>query len=240
MPEFATLPGRRMPPCFGGCAEWVQLRIMTDVQHSLATYVSDMLALEEHVCVPFRTQRDDTDVQSFPQASALVQRILTLSETHIQALQSALDALGGHPAHPVKSAFTNIEGWAASAIDKMRKTKVAKALRDDYTALALCTASYTMLLTTAHAFKNEQLAQLALRHLHDYTQAIVDIGDALPLVVVRDLNQTGMPADESIAPRAQSEARAAWRSGETATTTTGTIESDATINRGQSGTYPTI
>jgi ferritin-like metal-binding protein YciE len=201
-----------------------------------------MLALEEHVCIPFRTQRDDADVRSVPQAAALVQRITSLAETHVQSLQSALDALGGHPPHAAKSAVTNIEGWFAGAIDKMRKTKVAKNLRDDYTVLALCSASYTMLLTTAHAFGNEQVAQLAQRHLHDYTQAIVDIGDALPLVVVRDLNESGMPAEEAIGPRTQAEARAAWRSGETAATatTTGTIESDATLNRSKSPTYPTI
>lgn len=107
-----------------------------------------MLALEEHVCVPFRTQRDDGDFRNIAAAATLAGRLTSLAETHIQALQSALDSLGGHPAHGVKSAFTNIEGRVASAIDKIRKTKVAKGLRDDYTALALCTASYSMLLTT--------------------------------------------------------------------------------------------
>ena len=213
---------------------------MADVQHSLATYVSDMLALEEHVCVPFRAQSDDADFRAIPQAATLTQRLTTLSETHIQTLRSALDALGGHPGHAAKSALTNIEGWFASAIDKMRKTKVAKGLRDDYTAIALCTASYSMLLTTANAFDNASVAQLAQRHLQDYAQAIVDIGDALPFIVVDDLNQTGMPVDTRIADRSQTEIRAAWRTGEQATTTTGTIESDASLNRTKGGTYPTV
>lgn len=213
---------------------------MTDVQHSLATYVSDMLALEEHVCVPFRTQRDDADFRNFAKASALAQTLTSLSETHIQALRSALDSLGGHPAHAAKSAVTNVEGWFASAIDKMRKTKVAKGLRDDYTAIALCTASYSMLLTTANALGNAALAQLAQRHLQDYTQAIVDIGDALPFVVVEDLSQTGVPVDSAVAATSQAQIRASWRAGEHPTTTIGTIESDASINRTGGGTYPTV
>ena len=213
---------------------------MKDVQHSLATYVSDMLALEEHVDGPFRTQRDDQDFRSVAAAAPLAGRLASLSETHIQALRSALDSLGGHPAHGAKSMVTNIEGWFASAIDKIRKTKVAKGLRDDYTVLALCTASYSMLLTTAHAFDNENVAQLAQRHLQDYAQMLVDVADALPFVVIDDLNQTGMPVDSAVAARSQTEIRAAWRSGEHATTTTGTIESDASINRGAGGTYPTI
>jgi ferritin-like metal-binding protein YciE len=199
-----------------------------------------MLALEEHVCVPFRSQRDDAEMRDAPHVAALVQRITSLAETHVQALRSALDALGGHPPHAAKSAITNVEGWFASAIDKMRKTKVAKNLRDDYTVLALCTASYTMLLTTAHAFGNDGVAQLAQRHLRDYAQAIVDVAETLPSVVLRDLDADGMSAEESIVPRTQEEARAAWRSGETAATTTGTIETDATINRSKSPTYPTI
>lgn len=214
---------------------------MADVQHSLATYVSDMLALEEHVFVPFKTQRDDADFRSFAQAATIVQRITSLSETHVQALRGALDSLGGHPAHAAKSALTNIEGWFAGAIDKMRKTKVAKGLRDDYTAIALCTAGYTMLLTTAIAFGNENVVQLARRHLQDYAQAIVDISDALPLVVLHDLQAEGMPVDSAPAARSQAEIRAAWRTGERAQTTTGTIESEATLNRGTGGpTYPTI
>ena len=211
-----------------------------DAQHSLATYVSDMLALEEHICVPLRMQRDDADFRGIAAAGTIVGRITALAETHVQTLQSALDSLGGHPAHAAKSAITNIEGWFAGTIDKLRKTKVSKGLRDDYTALALCTASYGMLLTTANAFGNSNVAELAKRHLQDYAQAIVDIADALPLVVIDDLNQTGMPVDRRIAAQSQSEIRAAWRTGEQTRSTTGTIESEATINRSKNPTYPTI
>lgn len=213
---------------------------MTDVQQSLATYVSDMLALEEHVCVPFRTQSGDDDFRGVARAAALAQRLTSLSETHTQTLRSALDTLGGHPAHAAKSAVSNIEGWFASAIDKVRKTKVAKGLRDDYTALALCTASYGMLLTTASAFGNAAVAQLAQRHLQEYAQAIVDIADALPFVVVEDLIHGGVQVDASVAGISQTQIRAAWRAGEHATTTTGTIESEASINRSAGGTYPTV
>lgn len=200
-----------------------------------------MLALEEHVSVPFKAQRDDADFRNFAQAATIAARLTSLSDTHIQTLRSALDALGGHPAHAAKSAVTNIEGWFASAVDKMRKTKVAKALRDDYTAVALCTAGYNMLLTTANAYGNDQVAQLARRHLQEYAQVIVEIGDVLPIVVLQDLNETGMPVDVSIAARSQTEIRAAWRGGETGQTTTGTIESDATLNRTSGGpTYPTV
>jgi ferritin-like metal-binding protein YciE len=218
---------------------------MADEQHSLATYVSDMLALEQHVIVPFNTQRSDQDFRNVVGVAAIVERLSTLAQTHIQTLQSALDSLGGHPAHGIKAAFTNIEGWAAGAIDKIRKTKVAKGLRDDYTAVALCTAAYNMLFTTALAFGNTQVAELARRNLSEYAQIIVDIGDILPSVVLQDLSDTGVPVNDAIAPQAQSQIREAWRTGETAhsttaTATTGTIETEAAANRTAGGTYPTV
>jgi hypothetical protein len=204
---------------------------MADVQHSLATYVSDMLALEEHVCIPFKTQRDDADFAKYPEAAVIVQRITTLSQTHIDTLASALQSLGGHEAHATKAMVTSIEGWFAGAIDKMRKTKVAKALRDDHTALSLCSAGYGMLMTTAGAFGNAQVEQLAQRHLHDYAQCIIEIADALPGVVVQDLRESGVPADAAVIGRCQTAIRSAWRATETpqVTTTTGTIESSPTI-----------
>jgi hypothetical protein len=166
---------------------------MADLQHSLATYVSDMLALEQHVCIPFAKQKSDADLQTYPQAAPLVARIEALSRAHVDALKQCLADLGGHEVSGAKTAVTNVEGWFASAIDSMRKTKVAKALRDDYTALALCSVSYSMLLATANAYGHAQVAALAEHHLRDYASAIMDIGQAMPAVVVRDLQETDIP-----------------------------------------------
>ena len=214
---------------------------MTDQQHSLATYVSDMLALEEHIRIPFSAQNEDKDFAQYANAGPLVMRLSALCDTHVQALKSCLDTLGGHEASPAKTAVTNIEGWFASAIDKMRKTKVAKALRDDYTALALCTVSYSMLLATANAYGDSRVAQLAERHLTEYAQAVMEIGDAMPDIVVQDLRAIGMQADASTIDPSRERISAAWRSGAQAQrqTHTGTIESDAQLNRDVSKPFPT-
>ncbi len=212
---------------------------MADSEHSLATYVSDMLALEEHIRVPFGTQVKDKDLSGYPGAGALVQRIEALCTQHIAALKSALDELGGHELSAVKSTVSNIEGWFASAIDVIRKTKVAKALRDDYTALSLCTVSYSMLLTTANAYGNVAIANLALQHLRDYAQAVMQISDAMPAVVLQDLRAVGLEPPSTTTDQIRAAIHEAWRTGPQ--TTTGTIESEAALNRTISGTtYPTV
>ncbi len=134
-----------------------------------------------------------------------------MCDTHRQALKSALDALGGHEAAPAKNVVTNIEGWFAGAIDKMRKTKVAKSLRDDYTALSLCCISYSMLIATANAYGNLDVAALAQRHLQDYAQLVMEIGEAMPTIVVADLIQTGLNAQTATVDQSRTQIQSAWR-----------------------------
>jgi|SRR5579884_1002518 len=216
---------------------------MADTEHTLATYVSDMLALEQHVRVPFETQMRDADMQNYPNADALVRRLNDLSNTHIQSLEAALHAFGGHELHAAKSTVANIEGWFASAIDKIRKTKIAKALRDDYTALSLCCVAYSMLLATANGLAAPDVAQLAQRHLRDYAQILMELGLAIPDVVAQDLRESGVIAAPNTVEQTRMQIESTWRVGAAAAhghTETGTIESEAAINRKTSPTYPTI
>ncbi|MFN2450214.1 MAG: hypothetical protein ABR508_10600 [Candidatus Baltobacteraceae bacterium] len=204
---------------------------MADTKHSLQTYISDMLALEEHVRVPFEAQLKDEDLSSYPTAQTLLRRLSDLSNTHIDALKNLLEQYGGHEAHPVKGAVSATAGFFASAIDKVRKTAVAKGLRDDYTALSLCTVSYSMLLSTANAYGMPDVSALAQQHMRDYAQLIMEIGTAIPEIVVYDLQQTGLDADPSSVSESVSQIESTWRSSassERGQITTGSIGSGAT------------
>ncbi len=197
---------------------------MSDEQRSLQAYVSDMLALERHVRIPFEAQVKDDDFSKYPQSGALVQRLLDQSKRHIDTLETTLQQIGGNAADPVKSAVSQFEGFFAGAIDMMRKTKVSKGLRDDYTALALCTAGYTLLQTTAMALGNSTVAELAQRHLSDYAQSVMAIGQALPEVALRELSDIGVNVATEAATVARQAAKEAWQSSPAANsnaTTTG-------------------
>jgi ferritin-like metal-binding protein YciE len=199
---------------------------VSDEERSLQAYVSDMLALEQHVRLPFETQAKDDDFTQYPKGAALVGTMLDQSQRHIDALQTCLNALGGSAASPVKSTVAQVEGFFAGAIDKMRKTKVSKALRDDYTALALCTAGYTLLQTTAIALGDASVSSLAQRHLRDYAQSVMAIGQALPEIVVAELKAIGVDVALDAVEPARKAAKDAWQSGSNgsvATTATGTI-----------------
>jgi ferritin-like metal-binding protein YciE len=197
---------------------------VSDEDRSLQAYVSDMLALERHVRIPFEAQAKDDDFSQYPQAGQLVNQLLQQSQQHIETLEASLQELGGNPASPVKSAVAQVEGFFAGLIDSGRKTKISKALRDDYTALALCTAGYTLLQTTAMALGNADVATLAQRHLSDYAKSVMAIGQALPEVVVQELSDIGIQVATSVAEPARRAAKEAWQGdAATATFTAGTI-----------------
>lgn len=199
---------------------------MSDTQHSIQTYISDMLALEQHVRAPFETQLADDDFSGHATTQALLRRLSDLSNAHIDGLKALLSAEGGHEASPVKDAVSATAGFVASAIDKMRKTKIAKSLRDDYTALSLCSISYGMLLSTANAYGKPEVVELSQRHMRDYAQILMEISDAIPEVVIADLQDTGLAAYSGAVEESRSQIEQVWRSSaaaEKGSSTTGEI-----------------
>lgn len=185
---------------------------MANTTHSLATYVSDMLAVERNLKGPFDTQLQDGDFKEFQDTNDVVTRLSALAGQHLDNLRSTLDELGGHEAAPVKEAATAVTGAVAGIIDKVRKTKVSKALRDDYGALAFAVASYSELLATANGLGHHAVATLAERHLEDYAGMLMELGDCIPGVVLRELRDIDVEVDTSTSDLTRRTIQNAWRS----------------------------
>jgi ferritin-like metal-binding protein YciE len=183
-----------------------------DERHALQTYLSDALALERHIAQPLGRQQDMGDASRYGDAAAIISELKTTTDAHVRALEARLDELGGHAASPVKSAWSQLLGAGAAAIDSARKTKISKSLRDDYTALSLATISYTMLNATALALGDRDTAALAKSHLQDYAGTIMDISDAMPAVVLEELRDDGEKVNTDAAELARENATSAWRS----------------------------
>jgi ferritin-like metal-binding protein YciE len=181
----------------------------TDERHTVATYLSDMLALERHIKAPIESQLASGDHQKSG-ASTIFSKIQTTTTTHIAALEAALEAAGGSPAAGIKSAWATLIGGGAAALDQVRSTKVSKSLRDDYTALGLAAISYTMLHATAAGLGDTATAQLAKSHLDDITPIIIDISTAIPGVVLEELADDGESVQITAAELTQQASKEAW------------------------------
>ena len=179
-------------------------------QHAITTYVSDMLALARHNAIPLDAQAQDEAVAQLPATATLIPRIKQTLDRQVERLNAHLDQLGGHEASGIKSAVSSVLGAGAAAIDKSRKTRVSKYLRDDQTALALMTISYTMLHTTAVGLSDQATAELALQSLQELTPLVVEINRAVPAAVIAELQAEGLPVDTAAIESSRDSTQKAW------------------------------
>jgi ferritin-like metal-binding protein YciE len=177
---------------------------------TINTYISDMLSLEQHIAGPLEQQVNDSDVQALPAAIRVVREALDVVHRHIGKLEARLDAVGGHGGAGVKNAVSTAVGAAASAVNKVRKTEVSKSLRDDYTALCLASAGYTMLHTTALGMGDEKTAALAQENLTEVAATIMKVNKALPVVVLSELRAEGVAVSTAVAAAAERDSEGAW------------------------------
>jgi len=179
---------------------------------TLQKYVSDMIAVEEHIASAIRRQVNDENLTNHAsRAGQIINKMAELTDRHTEDLKRHLEAIGGDKAKGIKEVATAAMGTLAGLYDKVRNEAVSKMLRDDYTALNLATVSYTMLHTTGLAFNDQATASLALRHLQDYTGVIMEINELIPSVVVTDLRDNGALIEESLLQLAISNTQEAWR-----------------------------
>ena len=158
---------------------------MKDNREEIRPYVADMAAVERHILEALERQHKDDTFKDFPNALGLVDRLAAVLKTHVEGLEAHLGTLpGGGVAAAVKETVTGVLGGLAGVYDKVRKDKISRALRDDYTALSLAAVSYTMLHSTALGLRQGMIADLALhrrQRLHEGEQ-VADVLDLHALV----------------------------------------------------------
>jgi hypothetical protein len=181
----------------------------------LRTYVNDMVAVERDIANALKGQREDEHVQAMPDVQRLIHGAAETSQTRHEVLMKCAEALDGKAGATVKDAICAATGALAGLYDKLRKHPVSKMLRDDVTALNLAATCYGMLYTTAAAFEDEAVAQVALDHLNTLPKEILQMTFLLPQVIVEELKKEH-PVNQEAAEFAREAIDQAWVSGEMA------------------------
>ena len=119
---------------------------------AINSYLTDMLALEQHIEVAISAQVKD--LKDEPQVLVMgLEAIHVTVEHHVASLKELIAERNAGAANSlaeaVKRAASVLAGAGAAAVDLVRNEKLPKDLRDDYTAFSLATVSYVMLLSTA-------------------------------------------------------------------------------------------
>jgi ferritin-like metal-binding protein YciE len=171
--------------------------VARDRQEALNSYITDMLALEEHIEKAIKGQIKD--LKDDPEFVREIQSINRTVEHHISDLKALVDRRdAGGAADAIKKVGSNLAGLAAGAIDLLRTEGMPKNLRDDYAAFSLATISYVMLHTTALAMGNREVSDLARQHFLDYAQVVTRLNQVVPAAVVRQLQREGLAASDVV------------------------------------------
>lgn len=189
-------------------------RSTNDAIHS---YITDMLALEDHIEKAVMAQVEDFGT-AYPPVGAALREIHATVAGHIETLKDLAQGRDASPRNDVaefiKRAASTVAGLGAAAIDIVRTEKLPKNLRDDYTAFSLAAIGYSMLLTTSRSLGDERVAVIAERHLSDCARIVISLNDLIPSTVVTLLKEEGLPANEAALPGIQATLRKAWRQQE--------------------------
>src|SRR5215207_1107862 len=169
-----------------------------------------MLALEDHIEKAIRSQL--TDLKDYPDVVTELRQVHRKIEHHVSDLRNLSDRRNaGGVVESVKRAGSAVAGVAAGVIDLIRTEGLPKNLRDDYTAFSLANIGYVMLHTTALAFEDQEVADLAHQHLRDYTEAVIRLNSLIPAAVVRLLEQQGLPVRADIVSEVHENVVQAWK-----------------------------
>jgi hypothetical protein len=180
-------------------------------RETIDSYVTDMLALEQHVQTAVAGQIEDLDEHS--EFKGVLIRIHATSVNHVRALESLTarhDQNVGGVSKVVKKAVSTVLGAGAAAIDFVRTEKLPKDLRDDYTAISLAYIGYVMLHTTALSLSDSDVADIARAHLIQHAESLMSLQHAIPAATVAFLASEGLPVDTSVLPDISKTIQSAW------------------------------
>lgn len=157
-------------------------------KNTIADYVGDMVALQDHIEEALDHQLELTR-SSGGVAAGAVQQFHDMVKKNRDELKQHQQKVGTTVGNPIVEAGSTLLGKAAGLIDKVRTEGVSKALRDDYTAFNHVCIGYTMLNVTAVALGDQATATISARHLEDYAGAVQKINHIIGEVVVEELRK---------------------------------------------------
>ena len=183
-----------------------------DPIEALNSYVTDMLALEQHIKKAIDGQIED--LKRYPAVTSELRSINGTIEGHISTLEGLAKTKGGKgPADLLKQAGSAVLGLGAAAVDLVRNEGLPKNLRDDYTACSLATIGYVMLHTTALSLGDRQVGDIAHRHLSDYARIVMNLHNIIPAATIKFLQEDGLPASDSALPEIARNIEEVWHQG---------------------------
>jgi len=189
----------------------LEVNVARDRNEAINSYITDMLALEDHIEKAIRGQLED--LKDYPDVTRDLKLIHRQVEHHVSDLRALSERRNARtPADVIKRVGSALLGLGAAAVDLIRTEGLPKNLRDDYTALSLASIGYVMLHTTATALNDPEVADLGRQHFADYAETLTVLQGVIPGAVVRYLKDEGFLVREEVLPEINRTIEEVWSS----------------------------
>jgi hypothetical protein len=189
----------------------LEVNVARDTSEAINSYITDMLALEDHIEKALQGQLED--LKDYPDVISELTGIHRKVEHHISDLKQLSERRSaGGAADLIKRAGSAVLGLGAAAVDLVRREGLPKNLRDDYTAFSLASIGYVMLYTTGLSLEDREVAELARQHFADYAEAVTRLHNIVPAAVIRYLKEDGLPVQENVLPEISRAIEEVWHS----------------------------
>lgn len=181
-----------------------------DPREAVNSYITDMLALEQHIAKALEGQVQD--LKAYPELTGEIRDVLGSIGGHIATLEMLAKARGGEGGGgAIKKIGSALLGFGAAAVDLVRNEGMPKNLRDDYTAFSLATIGYVMLNTTAVSLGDREVGDIAHRHLADYARYVMRFNHLIPGATLRFLQEEGLPVRQDALGEISKKIDSVWR-----------------------------
>lgn len=181
-----------------------------DPREAVNSYITDMLALEQHISKALESQV--ADLTKYPELVGQIRGFLGTVGGHISTLEMLTKSRGGEGAGgAIKKVGSALLGFAAGAVDLVRNESMPKNLRDDYTAFSLATIGYVMLQTTALGLGDRETGDIAQRHLANYAKIVMTLNHIIPPATLRFLSEEGLPVRQDVISEIAKNIDSVWR-----------------------------
>lgn len=155
----------------------------------IRAHVADMIAADRALLGPVEAQLRAVEVERFPEARWLLERLVQMLGAHVEELAEHLRRLGGAASLPSDAADTLASDLMNRAARSLNAESLARSLRNYYTALSLAHAAELMLETNARAHGYSSTAALATRHREEIATVLAGIRELLPVAIKGEIGQ---------------------------------------------------
>ncbi len=149
--------------------------------------VCDMIAADRAMLAPVTAQLRSREVEAFPDARWLLERLARTLSAHIDELTEHLGRLGGAGTSAKSSPEMLASELMNTAAPSLNAETIARSLRNYYTALSLAHAGSLMLETEARAHGYSSTAAMATRHREEIATILAAIRELLPAAIKEEI-----------------------------------------------------